>query len=192
MIPELPIAMLACARLGAIHSVVFSGFSSDSLCERISDCGAEVLITSNVSLTRGTLLPLKQQVDLALRKCSGVKQVVVVKRLEEPTEMMKGRDLTWDELMTLDRMENRWLLKSWMQKIPFHPLHQWQHGKPKGVLHTTAGYLLHCKKSFEWVFDYRDEEIFWCTEDLSWIIGHSYGLYGPLAAGQPPSFARGD
>ena len=100
MIPELPIAMLACARLGAIHSVVFSGFSPDSLCERITDCGAEILITSNLALTMGKVLPLKRQADLALRRCSGVKHVVVVKRLEEPTEMTEGRDLTWDELMT--------------------------------------------------------------------------------------------
>ena len=157
MIPELPIAMLACARLGAIHSVVFSGFSPDSLRERISDCGAEILITSNVSLTMGKVLPLKRQADLALRKCPGVKQVVVVKRLEEPTEMMKGRDLTWDELMTRESDSQESPPEVMDAEDPLFILYtSGSTGKPKGVLHTTAGYLLHCKKSFEWVFDYRD------------------------------------
>ncbi len=184
MIPELPIAMLACARLGAIHSVVFSGFSPDSLCERISDCGAEILITSNVAFNMGKALPLKRQADVALRKCPGVKHVVVVKRLEEPTEMTEGRDLTWDELMTRESGEEQVAPEVMDAEDPLFILYtSGSTGKPKGVLHTTAGYLLHCKKSFEWVFDYREEEIFWCTEDLSWIIGHSYGLYGPLAAG---------
>ena len=184
MIPELPIAMLACARLGAIHSVVFSGFSPDSLCERITDCGAEILITSNVAFNMGKALPLKRQADLALRKCPGVKQVVVVKRLEEPTEMIEGRDLTWDELMTRESEAQESPPEVMDAEDPLFILYtSGSTGKPKGVLHTTAGYLLHCKKSFDWVFDYREEEIFWCTEDLSWIIGHSYGLYGPLAAG---------
>jgi acetyl-CoA synthetase len=184
MIPELPIAMLACARLGAIHSVVFSGFSPDSLCERISDCGAEILITSNIGFNMGKALPLKRQADVALRKCPGVKHVVVVKRLEEPTEMTEGRDLTWDELMTRESGEEQVAPEVMDAEDPLFILYtSGSTGKPKGVLHTTAGYLLHCKKSFEWVFDYRDQEIFWCTEDLSWIIGHSYGLYGPLTAG---------
>jgi acetyl-CoA synthetase len=184
MIPELPIAMLACARIGAIHSVVFGGFSAESLRERILDCGASLLVTANYSLSRGKNFPSKKQADLALQECPQVKRVVVVRRLDQPVEMLEVRDAFWDELMSREDIPSSCPPESMESEDPLFILYtSGSTGKPKGVLHTTAGYLLHCKKSFEWVFDYRDDEVFWCTEDISWIIGHSYTVYGPLCAG---------
>jgi acetyl-CoA synthetase len=184
MIPELPIAMLACARIGAVHSVVFSGFSPESLSERIRDCGAELLITSNVGLSMGRVVPMKRQADLALKACAGVKRVIVVKRFEEPTEMVEGRDLFWEDQMVHEENVADSPPEAMDAEDPLFILYtSGSTGKPKGVLHTTAGYLLHSKKTFEWVFDYQDGEIFWCTEDIGWIIGHTYTVYGPLCAG---------
>ena len=184
MIPELPIAMLACARIGAIHSVVFCKFSAESLRERILDCGAELLITSNYRLDKGKILPSKEDADTALKGCPGVKKVVVVRRLKEEVGMVNGRDCFWDELTSQENDLSSSHPEAVDAEDPLFILYtSGSTGRPKGVLHTTAGYLLHTKKSFEWIFDYRDEEIFWCTEDISWITGHSYAVYGPLCAG---------
>jgi acetyl-CoA synthetase len=183
MIPELPIAMLACARIGAIHSVVFSGFSAESLRERIQGCDARLLVTSNYGLSQGKVLPLKRNADAALKGCPDVKHVVVVRRLKEEADMVKGRDDFWDELMAQETPGSSDPEIMDAEDPLFILYTSGSTGKPKPVLHTTAGYLLHTKKSFEWIFDCREEEIFWCTEDMSWIIGHSYAVYGPLCAG---------
>jgi len=184
MIPELPVAMLACARIGAVHSVVFSGFSPESLCDRIRDCGAKLLITANAGYSTGRVVPMKRHADMALKECSGVKTVIVVKRFEEPTEMVGGRDLFWEEGMAREEDVSDTPPEATEAEDPLFILYtSGSTGKPKGVLHTTAGYLLHSKKTFEWVFDYQDGEIVWCTEDIGWIIGHTYAVYGPLCAG---------
>lgn len=183
MVPELPIAMLACTRIGAIHSVVFSGFSAESLRERVRGCDARLLITSNYGLCRGRVLPLKKNADEALKGCPNVKNVVVVRRLEEEVDMVKGRDDFWDQLMAQETSASFYPEVMDAEDPLFILYTSGSTGKPKPVLHTTGGYVLHAKKSFEWVFDYREEEIFWCTEDMSWIIGHSYAVYGPLCAG---------
>ena len=184
MIPELPIAMLACARIGAIHSVVFCRFSPESLRERILDCGAELLIISNYRLDDGKVFPSKEDADTALKGCPGVKKVVVVRRLEKEVEMVNGRDCFLDELMNQENDLSSSYPEEMDAEDPLFILYtSGSTGRPKGVLHTTAGYLLQTKKSFEWVFDYREEEVFWCTEEIGWITGHSYAVYGPLSAG---------
>jgi acetyl-CoA synthetase len=184
MIPELPIAMLACARIGAVHSVVFSRFSPESLRERIIDCGATVLITSNYRLDCGRVLPSKTNADVALKECPRVQSVVVVPRIEQHVEMVQGRDILLTELMAREGSLAPSDPEVMDAEDPLFILYtSGSTGKPKGVLHSTAGYLLHTKKSFEWVFDYHDEDVFWCAEDISWITGHSYGVYGPLCSG---------
>jgi acetyl-CoA synthetase len=183
MIPELPIAMLACARIGAIHSVVFSRFSAESLRERILDCDARLLITSDYAMDSGTVVGTKSNADAALRGCPQVKNVVVVRRLQREVEMSSGRDQFWDVLMDQENLLSSDPEPTDAEDPLFILYTSGSTGKPKGVLHTTAGYLLHTKKSFEWVFDYREGEVFWCTEDIGWIMGHSYGVYGPLSAG---------
>jgi len=182
MIPELPIAMLACARIGAIHSVVFGGFSPDSLKDRILDCGAETLITSNCAYRAGRVLESKRNADKALEACPGVKRCIVVKRMERETPMVEGRDYWWHELMAEASQECE--PESMDSEDPLFILYtSGSTGKPKGVLHTTAGYLLYTLLTMKYVFDYRDEDIFWCTADIGWVTGHSYIVYGPLATG---------
>jgi len=184
MIPELPIAMLACARIGAVHSVIFSRFSPESLRERILDCGATLLITSNYSLDYGRLLSSKKKADAALKECPNIKSVIVVPRIEKEVEMIPGRDYLLTELMAQESSIAPSPPEVMDAEDPLFILYtSGSTGKPKGILHSTAGYLLHAKKSFEWVFDYREGEIFWCTEDIGWITGHSYGVYGPLCSG---------
>jgi acetyl-CoA synthetase len=184
MIPELPIAMLSCARIGAIHGVVFGGFSAESLRDRILDCGATFLITSNYSFRGGKVLSTKASADNALEGCPEVKSVIVVRRLEQEVEMVEGRDHYWDELMAQDGLSSSCEPEVMDAEDPLFILYtSGSTGKPKGVLHTTAGYLLYVKKTFEWVFDYHDGDIFWCTADIGWITGHSYIVYGPLCSG---------
>ena len=183
MIPELPIAMLACARIGAVHSVVFGGFSAESLRDRILDCGSETVITVNGGLRGGKVLSCKETVDQALKECPGVKNCIVVRRLEDKTcHMEPGRDHWWHELMqaastTCDPEEMD-------AEDPLFILYtSGSTGKPKGVLHTTGGYLLYATVTFKYVFDYQDDDVFWCTADIGWVTGHSYIVYGPLSAG---------
>ena len=183
MIPELAIAMLACARIGAIHSIVFGGFSSVSLKERIQDCEAELVITSDGSFRNGKVLPLKQNVDKALEDCSSVKNVIVVERCKNKIIMKKVRDLWWHEEMSKTTNDKCDAEKMDSEDPLFILYTSGTTGKPKGVLHTQAGYLLYVYQTFKWIFDIKDNDTYWCTADIGWITGHSYIIYGPLANG---------
>ncbi len=184
MIPELPIAMLACTRIGAIHSVVFGGFSSDALRDRILDCNCETVIASDASYRSGKVIPLKKNVDWAVEECPNVKQTFVVRRAGIEVDMKEGRDLWWDEEMSADDI-NAWCDPEPMDaEDPLFILYtSGSTGKPKGVMHTTAGYLLHVALSHKWIFDIHDDDVWWCTADIGWVTGHSYIVYGPLANG---------
>ncbi len=182
MIPELAVAMLACARIGAIHSIVFGGFSPDSLADRIQDCDARIVITSDEGLRGGRKVPLKANTDEALDKCPEVDRVIVVRHTGGDVNMVAGRDLYWHELMkdapaecpaeTMDAEDPLFILYT-----------SGSTGKPKGVLHTTGGYLVYTSLSHQYVFDYKEGDVYWCTADIGWITGHSYIIYGPLANG---------
>jgi acetyl-CoA synthetase len=182
MIPELTIAMLACARIGAIHNIVFGGFSADSLRERINDSGCSILITSDGSFRNGKVIPLKSNADAALSEENSVEKVIVVKRSGLPVEMKEGRDLWWhDEVKDAPAQCEPEILDA---EDPLFILYtSGSTGKPKGVLHTTGGYLLHTTVSFKYIFDYHEDDVYWCTADIGWITGHSYIVYGPLSAG---------
>ncbi len=182
MIPELSISMLACARIGAIHSVVFGGFSADALKDRILDCKAETIITCNYGYRSGRVLDTKKNADTALKACPGVKNCVVVRRIDKDTEMVSGRDYWWDELMK--GASHKCEVEPMDSEDPLFILYtSGSTGKPKGVLHTTAGYLLFTMLTVKYVFDLRDEDVYWCTADIGWVTGHSYIVYGPLALG---------
>jgi acetyl-CoA synthetase len=182
MIPEAAVAMLACARIGATHSVVFGGFSADALRDRMNDAGAKVVVTADGGYRRGAVVPLKASVDAAVAEAPGVKDVVVVRRTGESVPMHAGRDHWWHELM-----------RSASPDCPpvaldsEHPLFilytSGTTGKPKGVVHSTGGYLLHAAMSAQWVFDLKEEDTYWCTADIGWVTGHSYVVYGLLANG---------
>lgn len=182
MIPELPIAMLACARIGAIHSVVFGGFSSQALKDRIQDCQAKLLITADRGVRGGRLVPLKANADAALHECPCVEKVIVVRRTDG-VDMEPERDLWWHEEMNA-RDIGDYCEPEWMDaEDPLFILYtSGSTGKPKGVLHTTGGYLLYTNLTFKWIFDYHDEDIHFCTADIGWVTGHSYIVYGPLSS----------
>lgn len=182
MIPEAAYAMLACTRIGAVHSVVFGGFSPDSLADRIRDCDSSFLITADEGLRGGKPVALKKNVDEALTKVDTVKKVLVVKRTGQSVNMISGRDLYYhDELKTVnDQCE----AVSMNSEDPLFILYtSGSTGKPKGVLHTTGGYLTYASYTHEKVFNYRPHDIYWCTADVGWVTGHSYIVYGPLANG---------
>ncbi|MEK7817836.1 MAG: AMP-binding protein, partial [Actinomycetota bacterium] len=185
MIPELPIAMLACARIGAIHSVVFGGFSAASLSDRIRDCAAKLLITADGGLRGGKVVPLKANADEALHHCPTIGKVIVVERVDSRVAPMEnGRDSWWHDEMAAPDIENFCRPSELDAEDPLFILYtSGSTGKPKGVLHTTAGYLLYNHLTFKWIFDYREEDIFFCTADIGWVTGHSYILYGPLSNG---------
>ena len=183
MIPELPISMLACARIGAIHSVVFGGFSSQALKDRIQDCKAKILITADRGVRGGRQVPLKANADTALQECPTVEKVIVVKRTDG-VDMEPNRDIWWHEAMAKPEIKYFCEPEIMDSEDPLFILYtSGSTGKPKGVLHTTAGYLLYTKLTFKWIFDYHDEDIHFCTADLGWVTGHSYILYGPLSNG---------
>ncbi len=182
MVPELAIAMLACARLGVIHSVIFGGFSSDAIADRNQDAEARLVITADGGWRRGKILPLKQNVDEALKKSPTVEKCVVLQRCGNQVHMEEGRDVWWHDLVK--DVEDHCSAEPVDSEHTLFILYtSGSTGKPKGVRHTTAGYNLYTKKTFQWVFDYRDEDIYWCTADCGWITGHSYIVYGPLSAG---------
>lgn len=182
MVPELAFAMLACARIGAVHSVIFAGFSAESIADRNNDANAKVQLTADGAYRRGKVLELKKIVDEALEKSPTVKTCIVLARTDTPVEMKEGRDLWWNDL--LEQVDDDCPATPLDSEAPLFILYtSGSTGKPKGIKHTTAGYNLYAKKSFEWVFDIRDDDIFWCTADCGWITGHTYVAYGPLCAG---------
>ena len=184
MILELPIAMLACARIGAIHSVVFGGFSADALKDRMLDCKSTVLICADGYYRSGKVVRSKDNADAALKSCPDVKDVFVVKRANADVSMTKGRDYWWHEETAADGITAVCEPEAMDSEDPLFILYtSGSTGKPKGVLHTTAGYLLYCYQTFKWVFDVKEEDTFWCTADIGWVTGHSYIVYGPLAFG---------
>ena len=181
MIPELPIAMLACSRVGAVHSVVFGAFSSDALRDRINDSQCKILITQDTGV-RGSKqdIPMKYNADKALSETPSIEHAICVKRTGHPVEMKSGRDIWWsDEMETVDSYCEPEAMDA---EDPLFILYtSGSTGKPKGVLHTTGGYLLYANYTFSTVFDYKREDIYWCTADIGWITGHSYIVYGPLS-----------
>jgi len=182
MIPELPVAMLACARLGIIHSVVFGGFSAEALKVRIQDLEAQVVITADGGWRRGKEVKLKPAVDDALADCPTVRDVIVYRRTGTALEMKAGRDLWWHELD--ERAGETCDAVPLDSEAPLYVLYtSGTTGKPKGIVHTTGGYLLQATMTMQWVFDLHDQDTYWCTADIGWVTGHSYIVYGPLSAG---------
>ncbi|MDB5050639.1 MAG: acs [Fibrobacteres bacterium] len=182
MIPELAIAMLACARIGAVHSIIFGGFSAPALVDRIHDASTKLVITADGGFRRGSVLKLKETVDEALKSCPTVKSAVVVKRSGNAVTMAEGRDFWWDDLMAkADAVCPAAELDS------EHPLYilytSGSTGKPKGILHTTGGYMVGTYLTTKHIFDIKEEDTYWCTADIGWVTGHSYVVYGPLANG---------
>ena len=184
MIPELPIAMLACARIGAIHSVVFGGFSSEALRDRINDCESQVLITADGYYRNGRIVQNKINADEALKDCPGLEKVIVVKRLGIDVPFVKERDVWWHEEMAKEdiKLSCEPVLMD-AEDTLFILYTSGSTGKPKGVIHTTGGYLLFVYQTLKWVFDIKEEDVFFCTADIGWVTGHSYVVYGPLALG---------
>jgi acetyl-CoA synthetase len=184
MIPEAAVAMLACARIGAVHSVVFGGFSPESVASRIEDCGAKLVITADEGLRGGRKVPLKANVDTALAQHSlpTVEKVVVVKRTGASVNWVAGRDLRYEELLATASADCA-PVEVGAEDPLFILYTSGSTGKPKGVLHTSGGYLVYVSYTFETVFDLREDDVYWCTADVGWVTGHSYVVYGPLACG---------
>ena len=182
MIPELAYVMLACARIGAIHSIIFGGFSSDSIAGRIKDCNSEYIITADEGIRGGKTIPLKDITDKALDSCPSVKKCLVVKYTENKVNMMDERDLYIDELIS--DVDEYCEPEEMNSEDPLFILYtSGSTGKPKGVLHTTGGYLVYASMTHEYIFNYKKDDIYWCTADIGWITGHSYIIYGPLSNG---------
>ncbi len=182
MIPEAAVAMLACARIGAVHSVVFGGFSAESIKDRIADSKATAVITADGGYRRGAIVPLKQNVDEALKTSSEVKRVIVFRRVGNDIHIEEGRDVWWHREMEYVNAECK--AEPLDSEHPLFILYtSGSTGKPKGILHTTGGYLLGAYCTTKYVFDMRDEDLYWCTADVGWVTGHSYVVYGPLANG---------
>jgi acetyl-CoA synthetase len=182
MIPELPVFMLACARIGAVHTVIFSGFGARAMCDRIEDTQAKVIITADGGYRRGKITPLKETADEAANMCRSVEKILVVKRTGQPVPMTEGRDFWLSQL--LDKAE---VLVKPEPLESTHPLYilytSGTTGKPKGVVHSTGGYLVFNHSAYEWVFDIKEESVYWCTADVGWVTGHSSIVYAPLSHG---------
>jgi acetyl-CoA synthetase len=184
MIPELPVAMLACARIGAIHSIVFGGFSAEALRDRIQDCNSTVLVTADGYYRSGKTVSSKAGADTAVAQCPSIKEVFVVKRAGNEVVMKQGRDHWYHEEVAAPDIKPVCEPEPMdAEDILFILYTSGSTGKPKGVIHTTAGYLLYVMQTCKWIFDLKDEDTFWCTADIGWITGHSYIVYGPLANG---------
>ena len=182
MIPEAAIAMLACARIGAVHTVVFGGFSAESIRDRIQDSGATLVVTADGGYRRGAIVPLKQNVDKALENLDGAPRVIVFRRANNPIHIKEGRDVWWHREM--DYVDANCPAEAFDSEHPLFILYtSGSTGKPKGILHTSGGYLTGTHATCKYVFDLRDDDVYWCTADVGWITGHSYVVYGPLAAG---------
>ena len=182
LVPELAVSMLACARIGATHSVIFGGFSSSAITDRVNDAGCKVVVTADGGYRRGSEVKLKPAVDEALEQTPSVESCVVLRRTGSPVEMKEGRDHWWHELM--DGVSADCPAEELDSEHPLFILYtSGTTGKPKGILHTTAGYLLWAHLTTKWVFDLRDEDTYWCTADIGWVTGHTYVVYGPLSNG---------
>jgi acetyl-CoA synthetase len=179
MVPELPIAMLACARIGAAHSVIFGGFSPEAVRERIHDAESTLVITADGGYRRGATVPLKKNTDEALQGAPGVKTVIVLKRTGQPIDMQSGRDIWWDDFVK--GAPARCPADRWTRGSSRFSIRQVL-GKPKGIIHTTAD-LTGVAATHRWIFDLHDDDVYWCTADIGWVTGHSYIVYGPLANG---------
>ncbi|HIH42312.1 TPA: acetate--CoA ligase [Candidatus Woesearchaeota archaeon] len=195
MVPELAIAMLACARIGAVHSIVFGGFSVHSLRDRINDCEAKLVVTTDAGIRGGKIVPLKENIDKSLEECLSVQSVIVSRRANAASgsnslsgsvtvHMKEGRDFWWDDEMAQENLSSVCDAVEMDSEDPLFILYtSGTTGKPKGILHTTAGYLLYTTLTFKHIFDYHEEDTFWCTADIGWVTGHSYIVYGPLSNG---------
>jgi len=184
MVVELPVAMLACARIGAVHSVVFAGFSAEALANRIQNCGARIVITADAGMRGGKMIPLKKTVDEALKSCPDVDLVVVYKRGETDSQLDPGREIWWHEALATPGLPASVQPEPMDAEDPLFILYtSGSTGKPKGVVHTHGGYLLYAAMTTRLVFDLKEDDVFWCTADIGWITGHSYGVYGPLTNG---------
>ena len=182
MIPELAYIMLACARIGAVHSIIFGGFSAESIAGRIKDCKSEYVVTADEGVRGGKTIPLKLTTDKALETCPDVKKCLVVKRTNKEIELKKDRDLFYDDILKeVDSICEPEVLNA---EDPLFILYtSGSTGKPKGVMHTSGGYIVYASMTHEYIFNYNDGDIYWCTADIGWITGHSYIIYGPLANG---------
>jgi acetyl-CoA synthetase len=182
MVPEATVAMLACVRIGAIHSVVFAGFSASALADRINDCKAKMVLTSDGNFRGNKKIPVKLVVDEAIAKTDTIEKVIVLKRTGEDVKMQSGRDLWWNEALQGQSEENK-AEEMDSEDLLFILYTSGSTGKPKGVVHSNAGYMIYTYYSFVNVFQYNEDDIYWCTADIGWITGHSYIVYGPLLAG---------
>ncbi len=184
MVPELAIAMLACARIGAPHSIIFAGFSAHSLRDRINDCEAKVLVCSDAVIRSGKTIPLKPNADAALSECASIEKCVVLRHAGNEVDMLPGRDVWWHDVMAERDVEGPCPAEPMdAEDVLFILYTSGSTGKPKGVYHTTGGYLTYAAHTSQIVFDLHDDDIHWCTADIGWITGHSYIVYGPLALG---------
>ena len=182
MIPELAYMMLACARIGAVHSIIFGGFSADSIAGRILDCKSDFLITADEGVRGGKKIPLKNIADKALEKCPDIKKCLIVKRTGCEIILKKDRDIFLDNI--IDQVDNNCEPVEMSAEDPLFILYtSGSTGKPKGVLHTSGGYLVYASMTHEYIFNYNTEDIYWCTADIGWVTGHSYIIYGPLSNG---------
>jgi len=182
MIPELAYVMLACARIGAVHSIIFGGFSPDSIAGRINDCQSDYIITADEGVRGGKIIPLKKITDEALENCPNIKKCIVVKRTGNDVNWIEGRDVSYDEIIRIasDKFEP----EEMSAEDPLFILYtSGSTGKPKGVLHTTGGYMVYASMTHQYIFDYKKNDIYWCSADIGWVTGHSYIIYGPLSNG---------
>ena len=182
MVPDLAVAMLACTRIGAPHSVIFGGFAPDAIRDRIHDAESQILLTADGGYRRGSIVPLKKNVDEALQECPDVRTVVVLKRTRQDVPMEPGRDIWWDDFVK-DAPARCPAEKMDSEDMLYLLYTSGSTGKPKGIVHTTGGYLTGIYATTKWVFDLKDTDVYWCTADVGWVTGHSYVVYGPLANG---------